>query len=155
MNPAEYPPKNKPEQLNSSEKFEAILSLFGSDVAREAFVGLCKEYTEARNKANLESYATDFYVRRQAIVSSPKQAILHNRIMDALTRIASQAPTISPAQREVLREMHDRELTAKLLKEHFSHGKAIREEEEDGGTGKGKKNGMSEVAYYHSLGKGG
>src|SRR3989338_4569860 len=161
MNPPEQPPRipqNTPEQLNGREKFEAVLSLFGTDEARGNFVRLCRDYTEARANAVTASYSPEVSVRRTAIISNLQQAALHNRIMDALTRIASQAPAIAPltpTQQSVLREMHDREVTVKIIREYISLAPMPKEEEEEGGTGNGKKGGMSDIAHYRLLNKGG
>jgi hypothetical protein len=142
------------EQLGGKEKLEVILALFGTDSAREAFVETCRKYIEARDRAVRESYAPVESVRRRAVMSSPKQAVLHNKIMDALTRLASQSLNISPLQSEVLREMHNRDTTAQIIREYVAFKGAtdvVDEDDEDEG---GRKKGMSDTAYYHSLGKG-
>jgi len=144
-------PRDKFERLSGKEKLEAILSLFGSDAAREAFIKSCKEYIEARDKAVHESYSDDTYTRRRAVISSPKQAVIHNRIMETLTRLASQAPTISPLQSEILRKMADRDITAQIIREYVaSKDETSADEEEDPEQ---QRKGMSDTAYYHSLGK--
>lgn len=130
---------------------EAVLALFGTDTARDVFVQKCREYIEARDKAIRESYSPDASVRRRAITSSPKQAVLHNAIMDTLTRLASQALSISPIQGEVLREMHNREVTAKIIREYVATRTVVDEDEKEEGIT--KKGGMSDTAYYHSLGR--
>lgn len=145
-------PEGKPEKLGGKEKFEEILKLFGTDQARENFVKTCIDYIEANNKAAHESYAEAPSVRRRAVTSGPKQAIIHNKIMDALTRLASQAPEISPVQREVLREMYNRDVTAKIIRQYMETvGMVSIEENEEENEKKRQK--MSDTAYYHSLGK--
>lgn len=146
-------PENKLEQLSGKEKLEAVLALFGTDSAREAFIKICGEYIEARDKAIRESYAPDVSVRRRAITSSPKQAIIHNRIMDTITRLATQSPAISPLQSEVLREMADRDITAKIVREYVASNSATNAEDDDDDEKGRRKGGMSDTAYYHSLGK--
>lgn len=153
----EHLSNNKPEDIRSQvehmgkkEKLEAILPLFGTDEARETFIQNCKDYIEARNKAVRESYAPEVSVRRIATFSSPKQATIHNWIMGALTRLASQSLAISPIQAEILREMHDRDVTADILKEYVAAAGLVRENEEENQKNKER---MSETAYYHSLGE--
>jgi hypothetical protein len=148
-------PDRKLEQLNGKEKLEAILALFGTDLARESFVETCEKYIEARDRAVRESYAPVESVRRRAITSSPKQAVFHNKIMDTLTRLASQAPVISPLQSEVLREMADRDVTARIIREYVASPGTAHEEDEDNDENEkgGRKGGMSDTAYFHSLGR--
>ncbi len=144
------------EQLSGKEKFEAILALFGTDSARDAFIRSCREYIGARDTANVESYAPDSFTRHKAVISSPKQSIIHNKIMDTLTRLASQAPIISPLQAEVLREMHDRNITAKIIREYLAakHAAVINvEEKDDEEEDEKERGGMSDTAFYHFLGK--
>lgn len=146
-------PENKSEQQSGKQKLEQILQPFGTDAAREAFIENCKNYIEARTRAVHESYSPDAAIRRRAITSGPKQAVIHNTIMDTLTRLAAQSLNISPIQQEILREMHNRDVTADYIKEYVaSVDKTIpNEDEEEEGH---RKKGMSDTAYYHSLGKG-
>lgn len=144
---------NKLEQLSRKEKMEVVLALFGTDSARETFIQLCRDYIEARDKAVRESYSPDVSVRRRAITSSPKQAIIHNRIMDTLTRLASQSTNISPLQSEILRQMHDRDVTAQIIREYVMQKEASRSDDEDEDEKGRRKGGMSDTAYYHSLGR--
>ena len=144
-------PREEFGQLSGKEKLEAILSLFGTNLAREAFIKICERYIEARDKAIHESYSDDTYIRRRAINSSPKQAVIHNRIMDTLTRLASQTQTISPLQNEVLRKMADRDITAQSIREYVASKGKVNANEED--EPEQRKKGMSDTAYYHSLGK--
>lgn len=149
--------ENKLEKLSATKKIEAILALFGTDAARDVFMKSCREYIKARDIANVESYAPDSFTRRKAITSSPKQSIIHNRIMDTLTRLASQAPSISPLQAEVLREMHDRDKTAEIIRKYLEETRATvveDEDEEDGERDEKERGGMSDTAFYHFLGKG-
>lgn len=151
-------PENKSEKLSGKGKLEAILALFGTEAARKAFLENCRDYTEVRDRANLESFAPDPFTRRKAISSNPGRSDLHNRIMETLTRLASQAPIISPLQSEILREMHNREFTAKIIKEYLAskYTVTINEEDEDEEDKNEKdKGGMSDTAYYHFLSKGG
>lgn len=145
-------PEDKSEQLSGKEKFEQILALFGTDTARENFVETCRLYIEARQRAVRESYAPQESVRRRAISSSPKQAVIHNKVMDTITRLANQAENVSPLQRKILIEMHDRDVTAEIIREYVSTVHRVKEIDEDEETG-GRKKGMSDTAYYHSLGK--
>lgn len=149
-------PENELDKLSATKKMEAILALFGTDATRDAFVKSCKQYIEARDLANVESYAPDSATRRRTITSSPKQSIIHNKIMDTLTRLASQAPTISPLQAEVLREMHDRNITAQIIRKYLESTRAVVVEDDDEDEMKEEKErgGMSDTAYYHFLGKG-
>ena len=139
-------------KLNGKEKLEAILALFGTDAARESFIENCRQYIEARTRAVHESYAPVSSIRHRVIVSSPKQATIHNKIMDTLTRLAAQAEHISSLQRDVLREMHDRDVTAKIIREYVASKGAAQKDDEEEEEG-GRKKGMSDTAYYHSLGK--
>jgi hypothetical protein len=144
-------PRGRSEQLDGKEKLEAILGLFGTDSARESFIENCEEYIKARNKAARESYSLDSSVRSRSVTSGPVQAIIHNKIMGTLIRLATQSQNISPLQREILREMHDRDVTAKIVGEYVASkniSKGNGAEEEDG---RGR---VSGAAYYHSLGKG-
>ena len=145
-------PEGKPEKLGGKEKLEEILKLFGTDQARENFIKTCRDYIEARNRAIRESYAEAPSIRRHAVTSGPKQAVIHNKIMDTLTRLASQSLEISPVQREILTEMHNRDVTAQVVREYVESVRAVpkEESEEDAGEKRGK---MSDTAYYHSLGK--
>ncbi len=150
-NPPENP-QDSYEQLSGKEKFEQILALFGTDAAREAFVETCRKYIEARQRAVRESYAPEPSVRHRAVMSSPKQAVIHNKVMDTLTRLANQAPNVSPLQRKILIEMHNRDTTAEIIREYVSAVHRAKKEDDDESDG-GRKDGMSDTAYYHSLGK--
>ena len=145
--------KNAHEKLNGREKLKAILALFGTDAAREKFLEKCREYIEARTRAIHESYAPDAAVRHRAVASGPKQAAIHNQIMETLTRLAAQAENVSPLQRGILIEMYNRDVTAQIIKEYVSSEGVVHVEDEDEEEG-GRKKGMSDTAYYHSLGKG-
>jgi len=151
-NNAPESPEDKGEQLSGKEKFEQILALFGTDTARENFVETCRNYIDTRQRAVRESYAPQESVRRRAISSSPKQAVIHNKIMDTITRLANQAENVSPLQRKILIEMHDRDTTAEIIREYVNEVHRVKKLDEDEENG-GRKKGMSDTAYYHSLGK--
>ncbi|MCR4333414.1 MAG: hypothetical protein NUV60_00090 [Patescibacteria group bacterium] len=156
----EHPPPKGPdssgseaEQLSAKEKVEQVLSLFGTDETRAVFVQKCRNYIKARDRAIHESYSPQAFIRHRAAYSSPKQAVIHNEIMDTITRISNQAPNVSPQQRKTLIEMHDRDVTADIIRKYLaSIGEAPLDDEEENGERKG---GMSDTAYYHSLNKGG
>lgn len=145
-------PEGKYEQLSGKEKLEAVLKLFGTDKARAAFIKNCKDYIVARDRANRLSHASEAYLRRQAVISDPGQAAIHNKIMFTITSLSSQSDNKSPLQDAILREMVDRDVTAKIIREYVaSIDSAVSEDEED--EMPGRKPGMSDTAYYHFLSK--
>lgn len=135
---------------------EVVLAMFGTDVARENFKQLCKQYIEVRNRAIHESYAPDTSVRHHAVTSGPKQAVLHNQIMDAIYRLGSQSVNMSPTQNAVIQEMADRDATVAIIKDYeVAQGVLRKEDDADDEEPGGRKKGVSDIAYYRSLSKGG
>ncbi len=142
--------KNEQRELSGVEKFEEILKLFGTETAREAFVATCKEYISTRRIEN--SRDGENYSRGSTKYSHPKRADLHNTIMDILARLGAQSKNISAQQETILREIHNRDDAAEIIKAYIVTTEHQKDEDEDEKIK--KKQNMSGTAYFHSLGKG-
>ncbi|KKW02564.1 MAG: hypothetical protein A3J04_01270 [Candidatus Ryanbacteria bacterium RIFCSPLOWO2_02_FULL_47_14] len=142
---------NESEELNKKDKLDAILSLFGSDAARDAFINTCKEYVAAR-KISLPGPDGENYSDRPKRYSPPQRAHLHNSIMDTLSRLAIQSKDLSPIQRDIFREMHDRNNAGEIIRAYVvaQEGK---EDDEDIDEKQRRRGKMSDIAHFHSLGK--
>jgi len=77
---------------------------------------------------------------------------LHNSIMDTLSRLAIQSKDLSPIQRDILREMHDRNNAGEIIRAYVvaQEGK---EDDEDIDEKQRRRGKMSDIAHFHSLGK--
>lgn len=148
--------KGEPAKISPKKKFEILLTLFGSDNAREHFISLCREYdTERSNDVAVAGMgdAENYRHGRKAVpYSPPKRAHLHNRIMEIIGKLATQSKKLTPHQEKVLTDLGSRENVAQAI-----HAYVLNRENEDDGYDeeeeirKGQK--QSEVAYYHSLGR--
>ncbi len=144
---------NPAEKFSPKEKFEVLLSLFGSEKARKNFISLCKEYHMERvTRVILQDQNENFIPKDKATYSPPKRADLHNRIMEIIGKLAVQSKNITPLQEAVLRDFHSRECVAKAIRDFILTEQGIQRDGEEELLEK-KKEGMSETAYYHSLGE--
>ena len=142
------------EELLPHEKFDILLGLFGTNKAREKFLEICKNYLSARittdiqiNTSNSENYST-----KKIPYSPPGRALLHNIIMDTISKLAVETRDPTEVQSQVLRDFYSREEIAKAIKSYFAH--EIKQENiDDEDELEKKKIKMSGPAYFHSLGR--
>lgn len=130
------------------KKFKVLLGLFGSDKARENFLALCKEYNSERVSQVVSQEDSENYRRKRPVTySPPKRAALHNSIMETISRLATQTKNLTGEQEAALRDFHSREHVAEAIQAYILAEKGIT------GGGEIERRDMSDVAYFHSLGK--
>lgn len=147
-------PEFEQPQSTNYEKMRVVLGLFGSEKARENFLNLCREYNEIRNKHKARAMLVDGenYSRGKSD-SSGQRATIHNAIMTTLGKLSMQK--LQPDQQAVLNEMASRDFTAQVIHDYLAEDAVIHQEYVDSGEDdEYKKPPQSNVAYFHSLGKG-
>lgn len=134
--------------LSGKEKFDIVLKLFGTQKARDTFVGICEEYAALRIANSAEIAGENYEPRQRRTYSPPRRANLHNRIMETLKQLSLQK--LDPLSEKVLFEMASRETAGKIIKEWELANEHEEDEEDEAVRRRGD---MSGTAYYHSLGK--
>jgi hypothetical protein len=143
------------ESLSRKKKFEVLLSIFGTDSAREQFLELCRKYHTARGNSRHPSPLSDsenYISHAQPVYTTPQRAETHNEIMRTIGALGVQAKNLAPLQQEVLLEFASREEVAMAIKEYVLAEQHREEDDED--EERKKTQNMSPTAYFHSLGKG-
>jgi hypothetical protein len=141
------PVEQEYQALSDKEKFEHILSLFGTKVARDNFIDTCKKYIAERRTSSGSGRSE--YSETGHIYSPPKRADLHNAIMDTLKRLVAQTKKIDPVTEKVLREVASREAMALITQEWVSAEEYGEDEDEDHRARKGTS---WPTAFFHSRG---
>lgn len=144
----ESDPELEYQALSGKEKFERLLGLFGTEAARAGFIETCEKYV-AERRLNSSSGRSEYAGTKQTY-SPPKRAALHNKIMDTLTKLATQHKKIDPVTRKVLFEAATRETMASIAQEWVSANEYGEDTDEDQQARKGTS---SITAFYHSRGQ--
>lgn len=137
-------------KLSNQDKFEIVLKLFGSESAKNIFLGLCREYNDLRRTQKAHEIAGDqeHYRKNKAYDQSPPQrANIHNQIMDTLKRLSLQK--LTDTQRSILFELASREFTTRVIHDYLEEENHDEDDEYRNPT-----KGSSETAYFHSLSRG-
>ncbi|HVY67845.1 MAG TPA: hypothetical protein VHA30_03050 [Patescibacteria group bacterium] len=149
-------PESAPELMTGTEKFEQILKMFGTDESKKAFLDVCSQYLEERRKHIINQYSENYTAARNpARYSPPRRAEYHNKIMKTLQHLAL-APRMSTVQRDILKEMSNRDFTAEIIRQYFDTVTMTRSEgdEELDQTGNLKRrDNESDVGYFRRWGK--
>jgi len=100
-------------EFSNREMMDDVLSLFGTEEAKERFVKLCEDYLIAFRRYKLQDVGVK--------ISDKIRARIHNEIMDTLQRL-SMAPKIKSGSKEekVLWALADRDKVAEMIEEYFS-----------------------------------
>lgn len=140
-------------QLTGADKFRIVLKMFGTEQARQNFIKKCQEYYAIRTKTQARANVENYRKGPKVDYSPPKRAEVHNAIMDTIKRLAN-AKKWGPLQEKVLNEMSDREVVAQIIHDYLSHEKWLAESDDEYKNSGGPKEGQSDTAYFHSLGRG-
>ena len=136
------------QSLSGREKFERLLTLFGTASSRDNFIDLCRKYIAERRMSSHSGRNEPSEIKK--VYSPPKRANFHNAIMDTLKRLATQTRKIDPITEKVLNEVASRETIAAIAEEWVSANEYGEEEDEDQ---KARKGTSSMSAFFHSRGE--
>lgn len=149
-----YSPKPERENkaISNHDKFEIILKLFGNQKSRESFLDICKKYNDIRKSQRAseilgESASSSSHSRRDT--SPPKRSMYHNQIMDTLKRLSLQK--LNDQQKSIIYEMASRDTTARIIHDYLMEEEDADDDDEFNNP---RDDSSSDVAYFHSLGKG-
>jgi hypothetical protein len=142
------PAEQEYQALSGREKFERLLSLFGTETARDRFIETCRNYVAERRKDS-GSGRTEYLGAKQKY-SPPKRANFHNAIMDTLKRLATQTKKIDPVTEKILREVASREDMAAIAMDWVAANEYGEDEDEDQ---KARRGTTTPTAFFHSRGE--
>lgn len=100
-------------ETNAQERWDKLIGLFGTDKARNRFLGLCIQYKEEYGKSPTKKHS----IHIEGSSSSPdsKRAAIHNEIMYTIGRL-TLGRTFKGKDREFFKWAMDRDNISGLLK---------------------------------------
>lgn len=115
------PEKDEGEKINKRMKnvrlIEDLLSLFGTEQARENFLSSCKQYRKSLWRRKQEEITEKFLKRAESEESS--EARIHNEIMDIIARLSSE--TDDQQATHIFSELGDRHKVAQAILDYLDH----------------------------------
>ncbi|PIR66843.1 MAG: hypothetical protein COU51_01715 [Parcubacteria group bacterium CG10_big_fil_rev_8_21_14_0_10_36_14] len=106
--------KNIEKGPSSTELWDEVLSLFGTDEAKEKFIDLCRRYYSFLVKAKAMAGMGEQSVQ----VSETSRANIHNKIMTTVYSLMTQTK-LSPERKKKLNTLSNRRKVAEMIDDVF------------------------------------